>query len=375
MMRRLVFWQNFPSNHQSALIRALSARQDLDVTLVCEGNLPQRRRNIGWSVPDFGDTRLLIRPDQATIVRLLAEADSESAHIFSGTRAYPMVWKAFLYCRHTQAQIGIYAETGNWLGLKGCIRLSRSRLDALRYRKRVNFVLAIGHMGVQWFRMSGYPDYKIYPFGYFVERSPKVDVELEQETYPSDTTVKLVFIGQCIHRKGIDILLRALHDLKHLNWRLQIVGDGPERENLESLCVNLELSEHVCFLGAQENQETMRILDGNDLLVLPSRWDGWGAVVNEALMHGVPVVCSDLCGAADLLQNRERGEVFSSVSVSALREVLARRISQGKRTPELTARIKRWSRNIEGEVAAGYLLDVIEVSAAGRPKPTPPWLR
>ena len=56
--------------------------------------------------------------------------------------------------------------------------------------------------------------------------------------------------------------------------------------------------------------------------MLPSRFDGWGAVVNEALMVGTPVICSDRCGASDLIENGRNGYVFEAGNARALRERL-----------------------------------------------------
>ena len=366
----ILFWQNYPNHLQSVHIRALAGRQGCQVTLVTQENIPQWRRGLGWSMPDFGDARLIIGPDRPTMLRILAE--SESVHIFSAARAYPLVWEAFRHCLTTKARIGILSEPYDWRGPIGLVRLIRGRWDAFRDQARVQFVLAIGHLGVRWFRMSGYPDDKIYPYGYFVERPPNADTEFKQTAHSEAATVNLVFIGQCIHRKGVDILLHALSGLQHLNWCLRIVGDGAEKAKLEALSVRLGLSAHVHFLGAQNNKEAMKILETSDLLVLPSRWDGWGAVVNEALMRGVPVICSNYCGAADLLVSPELGTVVKAGSVASLQTALRHRLA-GKNTPARAQQIRAWSTCITGKVAANYLMDTIAASTGQAARPVPPW--
>lgn len=121
---------------------------------------------------------------------------------------------------------------------------------------------------------------------------------------------------------------------------MNIIGDGKERRNIENLCEILNFSKHVKFHGFKKNVEAIKFLKTADLLILPSRYYGLGAVVNEALMNGVPVVCSNACGAADLLDNSFRGEVFKAESIFDLRRILARRIKQGRKRPELSTRIK-----------------------------------
>jgi glycosyltransferase involved in cell wall biosynthesis len=371
---RIVFWQNFQNALQSAMIRALADIVST-VVLVTQDDLPDWRRECGWDIPDFGKTRLVVSPTNSVVSSLLKEREQESIHIFSASRVDPLVWQAFRECLSTKAKIGIYSEAYVWNEPKVVLRLIRGWWDTFLYESRCNFLLAIGEMGMRWFRMSGYPDHKLYQFGYFVEKPSNQESDTVQFKQRDGNRVEMVFIGQCIRRKGIDLLLKALGNLKHLNWNLQIIGDGEKKKEFESLALQLGLSERIHFLGALKNAEARLIMKNSDLFVLPSRWDGWGAVVNEALMEGVPVVCSNLCGSADLLSNPERGETFPSGSINILREILARRIAQGKRTAELTGKIKEWSEKIRGETVAGYLLDVIDASTCGKSKPFPPWLR
>lgn len=137
----------------------------------------------------------------------------------------------------------------------------------------------------------------------------------------------------------------------------------------------MRLEDRIRFIRNKANVEAMRLLDASDLLVLPSRWDGWGAVVNEALMRGVPVLCSDRCGAASLVRHNEQGEVFPTGSVTGLRDALARRISAGKKTQESTRVLRAWAHAITGESAADYLLSILASVYADQRRPAPPWSR
>lgn len=372
-MRRFVFWQDSLSIHQSALIRSLASNSGNEVTLVVWDEIDPDRRGTGWHRPDFGKTQIVIRPSSESVSELLTRDQSTSNHIFSGIRAHPMVWNAFRQGQSSNVNIGIYSEAQNWLGLKGLLRLLRNRYDSLRFRKRIDFILGTGTIAVEWFRKSGYFASRIFPFGYFVE-TPQFYDSYPQKTMP-DKMFDLIFVGQLISRKGWDILLHALRSIKSPAWRLHVVGDGEEKDEFTKLCSTLGLSNSVRCYGNLSNSEAMRLISRSDLLVLPSRWDGWGAVVSEALMLGVPVVCSDRCGAADLLDGCERGAVFPTGSVVELRSILNERISSGKKDAVASEKIRRWSKCINGESAANYFLQIIEASSTGSFTPMPPWLR
>jgi glycosyltransferase involved in cell wall biosynthesis len=363
----IIFWQNIPSFHQSATIRALASMQGCEVTLALQEDLSKSFQDSGWLNPEFGKTRLLHLKNDDDISNLISETGDDAVHIFSGIR-FPVVRKAFLAAIRTNARIGLLAEAADWRGGKGLARLLLYRLEFLRFSSRIDFTLAMGELGVRWYLRCGFPADKIYPFAYVVEKQT-----LETSRSSSNGATRLIYVGRFIRRKGLDVLLSALAMHKDLNWRLDLVGDGPECDNLMRQVIEAELADKITFHGALPNDVARKLIASSDCLILPSRWDGWGAVVNEALMQGVPVICSDVCGASDLLGSPERGEVFKAGAVTALGSVLERWICKGNKTQESADRIKSWAKSIEGETVAGYLLDVKDAAAGMKDRPLVPW--
>lgn len=368
---RIVFWQNMLAIITSPYIQALAEKDGLEVVWITEESLAKDRKDLGWGVPEPGKAKIIVAPDKKTIKALIYDRPNESVHIFSGHYVYPMVKYAFCLCKNTTARIGFISEPFDGRGIRGAIRFIRSRLDAIRHRERIDFILAIGKGGVNWFIKCGWAKYKVYPFLYLVDQPafPKRDIFSERE----GDAVKLIFVGQCIARKGVDILLKALKPLSGLDWFLTIIGEGPLKTGWARLAEKSGLSSKVNFLPAMKHSDAMHILAKSDLLVLPSRFDGWGAVVNEALMLGVPVICSDRCGAKDLLKEEWRGTVFKSGSISDLSRVLEYWIKNGKRIKEEVQRIKTWSECIDGKRGAEYILKVINSSTDYLNKPKAPW--
>ena len=229
----------------------------------------------------------------------------------------------------------------------------------------------MGETGASWYRQCGWPEPKVFPYMYVTERT---DFAHDwSSTRSSEESFKIVFVGQLIDRKGVDLLLRALQRLKINDWTLTIVGDGPRRQALQALARRLEIAGRVSFRPAVPNLEALRLIAAHDLLVLPSRYDGWGAVVNEALMHGVPAVSSDQCGAAALLASDWRGERYQANSVSNLAGALERSIASGSLSFERSMRIAEWSRNIEGAQVASYLVQLLAHVYELGPVPIAPW--
>ncbi len=366
---RLVFWQNMLSHHQAAHIKALTA-QGHDVVIAADQPLSADRRMMGWTAPDFGQARVIVAPDPADIDRLVATTAGEGVHIVGGYRGYRIGRLAIHSCLIHKARVGLMAEAGNPQGVHGILRLLLWRLHWAQFGRQLDFVLAMGDMGVRWFTRCGYARHKCFPYGYFVEPPALPEVEPS-----SSNLIEFAYVGQCIGRKGLDIALRALAALASHGWHFTVMGDGPARESLQRLAVDLGIATQVTFRPFSDANAVYRQISGSDLLLLPSRFDGWGVVVNEALLSGVPVICTDRCGARDLLRADWRGRVVRAGSVEALTEALAHYVVGPKRTQELTARIRAWATSIQGNSAASYLTGVLEHIYAGGLRPVPPWLR
>ncbi len=371
---RVVFWQNLLSFYQVPHITALAAQPGMEVVWVVQQTISPDRVALGWKVPEVSGVQVVVAPDDAAVARLVSERPEDSVHIFSGIHQEPTARKAFYLSLKTPAQIGLLNEAPFPGRLRDLVSPALHGIHRFFYGKRISFILAMGHMAVDFYKSVGYSDAVVFPYGYFPD-APRKTVTIS-ETVSKEGPVQILYLGQLIERKGVDILLRALGTLADLNWALTVIGGGDQKDALTALAEELRLEGRVTFLPSLENEAAMQQMAQSDVFVLPSRHDGWGVVVNEALLRGVPVICSDRCGASDLLEESWRGETFQTGSASSLETTLRRWIGRGKRTPEEAQRIKNWSRCITGSAVAEYLRQVIEwTRPPGQkgPRPAPPW--
>jgi glycosyltransferase involved in cell wall biosynthesis len=127
--------------------------------------------------------------------------------------------------------------------------------------------------------------------------------------------------GRLVPEKGFDLALRAFARLKDRAARMAIVGEGPERSRLESLAAELGVSERVRFVGYAPDIRPW--LERARVLLLASRFEGYGAVIVEALGAGRPVVATDCTPAAhELLDKPNAGRVTPIGDVAAMSRAL-----------------------------------------------------
>ena len=119
--------------------------------------------------------------------------------------------------------------------------------------------------------------------------------------------VEILYAGRLAPSKGVDILLHSLKVLfnQGLDFKLSIVGDGPERNRLMHMTQGLGLTGHVHFVGAIPYNEVMTWYEKAHILVLPSfHSEGWPKVLAEAMCYGLVCVGTDHGLVPWLLQNR-----------------------------------------------------------------------
>lgn len=152
-----------------------------------------------------------------------------------------------------------------------------------------------------------------------------------------------IYVGRLSGEKNVATLIQAFHILKGResaanDWGLLVVGNGPLREELVELCSMRGIAD-VHFIGGKSWRELPEYYAMSDVLVLPSTSEPWGAVVNEAMVCGLPVLVSNRCGAAyDLLIEGENGFVFDPCRVAELADRMEYFIDNPGRIAEMGVR-------------------------------------
>lgn len=132
-------------------------------------------------------------------------------------------------------------------------------------------------------------------------------------------TVTIGAIGRLSYEKGFDVLLAALRGLPEVS--VSIVGDGPERGALETLAVRYGMVDRVEFRGWTE--KVWDEMAEMDILVAPSRREGFGLAVAEAMMAGLPVIASRVGGLPEVVDERTTALLVEPNDVTGLGRAVA----------------------------------------------------
>ena len=249
---------------------------------------------------------------------------------------HPFDRAAFQECRTRGIPILLRAETTDHAVRRGWLK-SRIRDWRLRviYRECA-ILLPIGKRSREHYRRLRVPEEKMVDSPYCVDEasflwdeSARARLRAEQRTRMGigdreegieGGTKWILFSGKLVWRKGPDLLVETAGRLRKEGMDIGLVfcGSGEMEPELRMRCKELEVP--AVFLGFVNQSGLSAVYHACDLFCLPSReGETWGLVINEALLHGLPVVVSETVGCApDLVVSDECGEIFQTGQVEAL---------------------------------------------------------
>lgn len=353
----------------AGLARALADR-GIEVVYVAEELMSETRLRQGWVLPDLGSARLELAPTQKAVRSLIKKASPHTVHITQGLRGNGLIGYAQRLLSQRAARTWVVMETVDDHGLMGFFkRLEYKRLRT-QWENKIEGVLAIGHQTGDWIAKRGYSSHRIFPFAYFLPTSSKTICSSDNLS----NTFRFIFVGQFIRRKRLDLLISSLARLNHENFELTVIGSGP-LENVLHSAADKALHTRVKWVGRLPIDKVQELMMHADCLVLPSRHDGWGAVVSETLIVGTPAICSDACGSAVIVQASGVGGVFPSGDGVALSQQLMEALERGSINQDSRNKLAEWAKCLGAEEGAEYLFSIIQYFQNGGTKPSAPWCK
>lgn len=381
---KIVIWQSVLTEHQAHTLRALQTLAGEPIEFVLGAReLPERRQQ-GWTKLALDGLSIHELPPQGwwrESGRILARFPN-AVHIFCGLwadrRFFFIMQRAQMTGMTTSLMTEPYADVAvSYFGrknrfldrLKSIFRPVAYAIGGRLIASRVSSLFAISSKAVEQFQVIGFDPGRTFPFGYFV---PPVETSnLSERPCERFTTLRLVFVGSLIQRKGLSDLIRALELAIKAGASVSLDVYGPGDPAVYGL-----VPPEVSFRGSIPFGNTQQVVSGYDILVLPSLYDGWGVVVNEALLQGVPALVSDEVGACVLVEISGAGKVFSAGNADELSGLLVELASQPERVLAWREAAASFRSMLLPETAAKYLYECL-VYASGETsiRPGPPWYK
>jgi glycosyltransferase involved in cell wall biosynthesis len=134
------------------------------------------------------------------------------------------------------------------------------------------------------------------------------------------------YVGRIRYEKGLDLLIEAFGRIceDRTGFYLIIIGEGPEKKNIEDKYSHLHWWKYVNFTGSLSWDDTIYYMSAMDIVIIPSRYEGFGLVAAEAMAASKPVIASRTGGLADVVEDEISGLLFESENVYELTDMMLR---------------------------------------------------
>jgi colanic acid/amylovoran biosynthesis glycosyltransferase len=225
--------------------------------------------------------------------------------------------------------------------------------------RRATFVACISHWHRDFYRqrVPGLSEEKLP-----VIRCGVSPVSPAKRTRLPESPWQVLAVGRLVEKKGFDILVQALAQLRQhrTDFVCRLVGDGPERTALEQQVRDAGLDSQIRFEGARSNREIQRWLVEADLFVLPCQparsgdRDGIPVVLMEAMAAGVPVISGDLPTIRELVRHQQTGWLVPPGAVEPLGQAILQLMNDPPLRQQLAAAGRSW---VEEEFSQGVNID------------------
>lgn len=303
---KIFIWMNFPSHHQAYFFQTL-VNSGVNLKVGYYGELSVDRQKLGWQHHNLQKYELVATLND---VDRIINTHSDFIHIVPG---YGSGFTRQLAIKLSKNSIKwLHWSEKSTPGIFWYKSYFVKKWYASLVNKYALGALSQGVLAENDFKRWGISK-EIKHLSYSIR--PLVEVNGYKELIDFKKNRKaFIYLGQLIHRKGVDLLIKAFASTNDDNWCLIIVGSGSDEIKLKKTAEKLNISkDRIIFLPSIEAENINKVLTVADVFILPSRNDGWGVVLNEACSMGKAIIASDMVGASwHLIEEGKNGYRFKS---------------------------------------------------------------
>lgn len=310
---KAAFVSNYINHHQIPFCNAMYHLTGGKFTFVQTEKMEEHRVEMGWDPAERPEYVRCFYEEPEICRGLITDCD---VVIFGGTDDESYIKERLAAGKPVIRISERLYKTGQWKAVspRG---LRKKYEDHVKYRKAQVYLLCAGaYVPSDFHIIRAYPD-KMFRWGYFPEtRHYNVEDLLADKgysgedggerggTHRSEKKPYLLWAARMIDWKHPELAMETARYLKekHLDFHMDIIGDGELKNAMEELWRRYGLTENVRLLGRQIPENVRRYMEKADIFLLTSdRQEGWGAVANEAMNSGCTLIADHMTGAAPYL--------------------------------------------------------------------------
>lgn len=318
---KIAFFSNFLNHHQLPLCEALYNTEGIEFLFVACERIPEDRLKMGYEDMNTKYPFVLRAYEDAEAAMKVAE--EYDAVIFGACPTSYLARRmnedklSFRFCERS-------LKKGTW---RRFIPRTRKKIyeGYTKYKKKKLYILGASSYAASDLALCGFDKKKCFEWGYF----PAIDEKNLDDVFAKkheNKVPEILYAGRLLPLKHVIDTVKAVHNLKlqNIDTHFTIIGEGECAAEIKNYVETNDLSDRVTMLPFMSPDEVRKYMDKADIFVFGSNfYEGWGAVVNEAMNSACATVVSHAVGsAAYLIRNGENGYVYKFADVNELTEKL-----------------------------------------------------
>lgn len=308
---KVAFYSNFLNHHQLPLCMEFVKRSNIQFTFVATEKIPQARLDMKYKdMNEVYSFVLRAYESESAKSRALQLAEDVDILIIGSAPEFYIEKRLNEYNKITYRFCERSLRKGTW---RRFIPKTRKRImkDYIQFINKKLYILGASAYTASDLKVCGFPVEKCFRWGYFPNIESIEDVNSVVKKKKSNS---IIWVGRFISCKHPEMALKIAKKLKKsgIDFSMRLIGDGPLREKAEKFVKYNGLDKIVEFTGSITPEEVRKaMLEAEVFLFTSDFYEGWGAVVNEAMNSMCVPVISHSCGsAAFLIKQQENGFVY-----------------------------------------------------------------
>lgn len=318
---KLAFFSNFLNHHQLPLCMNFYNNPKIEFVFVACEKIPDNRLSMGYE--DMNTKYPFVVRAYEDEQKVFEIIQSYDVIIFGGTPLKFIEERmktnklTFRFCERS-------LKKGTW---RRFIPRTRKKIynEYIRYKNSNLYILGASSYTASDLALCGFPKDKCFQWGYFPETEEK-NIDDLFRLKAENTVPEILYAGRLLKLKHVMDTVKAVHKLilQNVDCHFTIIGDGECAEEIKQYISKNELEKHIKMLPFMSPAEVRGYMDKADIYVLGSNfYEGWGAVVNEAMNSACAMVVSHAVGsAAYLINDNENGFIYKFADIDQLTKKL-----------------------------------------------------
>lgn len=373
----IYFWFDSPPKVGKGAFNYIANNWPEPVYFVFNNDFRAERKESNWNDGNFGKACIieLYKEENAKkTIHDIFTSHQEDIHIVNGFNS--MIMRKIKHKVRLNGTLLIVLserpdQMGNLFerGVRDVYFYLKYRWLHFQFKPFVKAFLPLGQLGKNTFRKYGWNEEIMYPFMY----NPQLEDISDKSEKIAHQPLRFLYVGRFYYKtKGVDVLMKATECLRG-DWTLDLVGGYGLNAN--DVMKWAEKKENVRYIGRWDSIKVTVNMQQYDVVVIPTKYDGWNLLVNEGLHAGIAVITTDEAVSHEVIKKSQAGKIVKANDSFELAKAMQFAIDNPLQVVEWKRNAQNFVPLIATPTVGKYMLDIINFAIYNEGKrPICPWI-